>query len=90
VVDEAALVKALRDGVIAAAGLDVYEEEPKAAKGLAELPNVVMTPHTASATATSRNGMAIKAASNVIAMLEGRKAPDCLNPEIYMVSSKVD
>ncbi|TXT41934.1 MAG: D-isomer specific 2-hydroxyacid dehydrogenase [Spirochaetes bacterium] len=83
VVDEAALVKALQEGVIAAAGLDVYEAEPKAAPGLAELPNVVMTPHTASATATSRNGMAVKAATNVIAMLQGQRAPDCLNPEIY-------
>lgn len=83
VVDEAALVPALRDNVIAAAGLDVYEEEPKAAEGLAQLPNVVMTPHTASATAASRNGMAVKAATNVLAMLEGKRPPDCLNPEIF-------
>ncbi len=81
--DEAALVVALRDNVIAAAGLDVYEEEPKAAEGLAQLPNVVMTPHTASATAASRNGMAVKAATNVLAMLEGKRPPDCLNPGIF-------
>ena len=84
VVDEAALVRALRDGVIAAAGIDVYEAEPKAAEGLSALPNVVMTPHTASATVVSRNGMATKAANNLIAMLAGRRPPDCLNPEIYL------
>ena len=83
VVDEAALVRALREGWIAAAGIDVYEREPKAADGLAELKNVVMTPHTASATTTSRDGMALRAAENLIAMLEGARPRDCLNPEIY-------
>lgn len=83
VVDEAALVRALRSGTIAAAGLDVYEAEPLAAEGLAELPNVVMTPHTASATVASRNGMAVKAAANLVAMLSGRRPPDCINPGIY-------
>jgi len=83
VVDEAALVRALRGGTIAAAGLDVYEAEPLAAEGLAELPNVVMTPHTASATVASRNGMAVKAAANLVAMLSGKRPPDCINPGIY-------
>jgi len=83
VVDEAALVRALRSGTIAAAGLDVYEAEPLAAEGLAELPNVVMTPHTASATVASRNGMAVKAAANLVAMLSGKRPPDCINPGIY-------
>ena len=83
VVDEAALVEALKAGVIAGAGLDVYEDEPHAAEGLSSLPNVVMTPHTASATVSSRNGMAVKAAKNVIAMVEGKRAPDCLNPGVY-------
>ncbi|MBL8966013.1 MAG: D-glycerate dehydrogenase [Spirochaetaceae bacterium] len=83
VVDEAALVEALRAGRIAGAGLDVYEDEPRAAEGLAALPNVVMTPHTASATVSSRNGMAVKAARNLIAMVEGKRAPDCLNPGVY-------
>jgi glyoxylate reductase len=83
VVDEAALVEALRSGIIAGAGLDVYEDEPRAAPGLAGLSNVVMAPHTASATVSSRNGMAVKAARNIIAMVAGEKAPDCLNPAVY-------
>jgi glyoxylate reductase len=83
VVDELALVEALRDGLIAGAGLDVYEEEPRMALGLAGLPNVVLAPHTGSATVSSRNNMALKAASNLIAMIEGERAPDCLNPQVY-------
>jgi glyoxylate reductase len=83
VVDEAALVRALRDGAIAGAGLDVYEDEPRMAEGLAGLVNVVLAPHTASATTTARNNMALKAARNLIAMVAGERAPDCLNPEIY-------
>lgn len=83
VLDEAALVRALKDGLIAGAGLDVYEREPAMAEGLAALPNVVLTPHTASATFASRRGMALKAATNLLAMLRGEKAPDCLNPQVY-------
>jgi glyoxylate reductase len=83
VLDEAALVRALKDGLIAGAGLDVYEREPAMTDGLAALSNVVITPHTASATIASRRGMAIKAATNLLAMLRGQKAPDCLNPGIY-------
>jgi len=77
------LVRALRDGLIAGAGLDVFEREPLLAEGLASLPNVVVTPHTASATVSSRNGMATKAAGNLLAMVKGERAPDCLNPEVY-------
>jgi glyoxylate reductase len=80
VVDEAALVTALRDRTIAGAGLDVYEKEPLMADGLAALDNVVITPHTASATFASRRGMSTKAATNLLAMLEGRRPPDCINP----------
>ncbi len=70
VIDETALVEALKMGVIAGAGLDVYEKEPEMAKGLSELPNVVLTPHTASATASSRLEMARLSAMNIINVLE--------------------
>jgi glyoxylate reductase len=70
VIDEIALVEALKAGKIAGAGLDVFEFEPKMAPGLAELPNVVLTPHIASATLESRNEMAELAAKNIIAVLE--------------------
>jgi glyoxylate reductase len=76
VIDENALVKALREGVIRGAGLDVYEQEPKLAKGLAKLPNVVITPHTASATALARDGMAKLAGENLIAFFEGKTPPN--------------
>ncbi|MDP3962795.1 MAG: D-glycerate dehydrogenase [bacterium] len=71
VVDEKALVSALQNGVIKGAGLDVYEFEPDLAKGLAELPNVVLTPHIASGTEEARHDMAIISASNIIDALEG-------------------
>ncbi len=71
VVDERALVVALREKRIGAAGLDVFEEEPALAPGLADLPNVVMCPHIASATITARTKMATMAASNLIAVLKG-------------------
>lgn len=83
VIHEAELVEALRRGVIAGAALDVYEFEPKMVPGLAELPNAVLAPHTASATRSSRSGMSVKAATNLLAMLRGERPPDCLNPEIY-------
>lgn len=72
VIDEVALVEALRAGTIRGAGLDVFENEPKLAPGLADLPNVVLTPHIASATDAARNEMAELAAKNVIEALEGR------------------
>lgn len=71
VVDEKALVAALQNKQIGGAGLDVFEEEPKLAPGLAELQNVVITPHTASATIEARSAMAELAAKNVIAVLAG-------------------
>ncbi|HLL83712.1 MAG TPA: D-glycerate dehydrogenase [Longimicrobium sp.] len=73
-VDEAALVDALRDGPLAAAGLDVYEQEPAVHPGLLELPNVVLLPHIGSATRGTRTGMAMLAARNVHAVLSGRAA----------------
>ena len=75
VIDENALVKALKDKVIKGAALDVYENEPVLAKGLAKLDNVVLTPHIASATEEARNAMSKLAAENIIAVLEGGEAP---------------
>ncbi len=76
VVDEVALVEALKTGEIRGAGLDVYENEPKAAPGLVELPNTVLTPHTASATIETRSKMSEMAADNIIATLEGKTPPN--------------
>jgi glyoxylate reductase len=73
VVDEAALVEALRAGTIAGAGLDVYENEPHLAPGLTDLPNVTLTPHTASATQRAREDMAVMAAQNIIDFFETGK-----------------
>jgi glyoxylate reductase len=73
VIDELALVKALKEGVIKGAGLDVFEFEPKLSDGLAELPNVVLTPHIASAREMARNEMAKVLAENIIDFFEGRE-----------------
>jgi lactate dehydrogenase-like 2-hydroxyacid dehydrogenase len=75
VVDEAALVDALRAGEIAGAGLDVYEREPDLPPGLTDLDNVVLAPHTASATHEARTAMSRLAAENVIAALEEQPMP---------------
>lgn len=76
VIDEIALVCALKKGLIAGAGLDVFEFEPKLAKGLAKLSNVVLTPHIASATAEARHEMAVLSAQNIISTLEGQTPPN--------------
>ncbi len=70
-VDEEALVEALRDGVIAGAGLDVFEREPEVHPGLLELENVVLLPHLGSSTVETRNAMAELAARNAAAVLRG-------------------
>jgi glyoxylate reductase len=75
VVDTAALVDALRDGRLAAAGLDVYEDEPAVPGDLAGLPNTVLVPHVGSATRTTRDAMARLCADNVIAVLSGDEPP---------------
>jgi glyoxylate reductase len=71
IVDEAALVQALRSGAIAGAGLDVFEHEPQVDPGLLELENVVLSPHLGSATIETRTAMAALAAQNVAAVLRG-------------------
>lgn len=79
VIDEAALVLALKNGVIRGAGLDVFENEPALMPGLAALENVVVTPHIASATDETRSEMSRMAAQNIIDFLGG-ETPDNLVP----------
>lgn len=83
IVDEAALVEALKTGQIAGAGLDVFEKEPEIHPGLLELENAVLAPHIASASLDTRTAMATMAADNIIAMLTGKRPPNLLNPQIY-------
>ncbi|MBI2193471.1 MAG: D-glycerate dehydrogenase [Planctomycetes bacterium] len=82
IVDEDALVEALRSRRIAAAGLDVFEDEPAMKPGLADLPNVVVLPHIGSATIGTRTRMAMMAAENLLAVLRGHRPPNLVNPEI--------
>lgn len=82
VIEEKALVKALKAGEIAGAGLDVYENEPKFEPELAKLKNVVMVPHIASATIATRSSMAEMAAGNLVAALKGEMPPNCVNPQV--------
>jgi lactate dehydrogenase-like 2-hydroxyacid dehydrogenase len=83
VVDEQALVKALQEKWIFGAGLDVYEHEPTIEKELIALNNVVLQPHSASATTETRTNMAIIAAKNMITGLAGQMPPNCVNPEMF-------
>ena len=82
VIDEKALVSALKKGKIAGAGLDVYEKEPKLSPGLSKLENVVLLPHIGSATADTRGQMAVLAAKNAVAILRGKRPPNIVNPEV--------
>ena len=82
VVDEGALVKALKDGEIKGAGLDVYEEEPKIHPELAKLDNVVLLPHIGSASVETRTTMATMAAKNMVAGLNGKQPPNLVNKEV--------
>ncbi len=76
IVDETALVRALRDGTIAAAGLDVYESEPQIAEGLAALPNTVLLPHLGTATADARNAMGFRVMENIVSHVETGRVID--------------
>jgi glyoxylate reductase len=82
VVDEVALVEALRKGRIAGAGLDVYEDEPRMAPGLADCPNTLLLPHLGSATIATRAAMSRIAAENLLAALRGERPPNLVNPEV--------
>jgi glyoxylate/hydroxypyruvate/2-ketogluconate reductase len=79
IVDDKALIDALRNRRIAAAGVDVFEGEPRLDPGFLELPNVVLTPHIGSATRATRMAMAMTAANNVLAALRGEQPPNALN-----------
>ena len=81
IVDEKALVEALREGRIAGAGIDVYENEPALTPGLADLHNAVLTPHIGSATLESRTAMAAQAALNLKEGLGGKILPNIVNPD---------
>jgi len=82
IIDETALLQALRENKIAGAGLDVYEDEPKLTPGLANMDNLVLLPHLGSATVETRTKMAVMAAKNLLAGLKGDKMPNIVNPEV--------
>ena len=82
VVDEAALIKALAEKRIAGAGLDVFENEPDVDRALTRLSNVTMTPHVGSAVFEVREAMANTVVDNIVALLEGRRPPNIVNPEV--------
>jgi glyoxylate/hydroxypyruvate/2-ketogluconate reductase len=81
VVDDAALVVALKAGTIRAAGLDVFENEPRLNPEFLKLDNVVLAPHVGSSTEATRRAMAMTAAKNLVAALTGGTPPNLLNPE---------
>jgi len=83
VIDEKALVKALKEKWIFGAGLDVYENEPRITEELKKLNNVVIQPHSASATIETRTKMAVVAAENMMAGLKDKIPPNCINPEVF-------
>ena len=82
IIDEAALVRELRARRIAGAGLDVFEHEPKVDAALRKMPNVVLAPHLGSATVEVREEMANIVVDNILALLDGKTPPNCVNPEV--------
>jgi glyoxylate reductase len=82
VIDEKALVRALKNKQIAGAGLDVFEHEPKLPPALLAMKNVVLTPHLGSAVTEVRDMMANFVVDNIEALLAGRRPPHCVNPEV--------
>jgi lactate dehydrogenase-like 2-hydroxyacid dehydrogenase len=89
IVDEPALIAALRERVIAGAGIDVYRNEPPVTPtpnpdpGFFALNNVILTPHLGGATEESLSAIAVLAARNLVAMVKGERPPDLVNPEVY-------
>ncbi len=87
IVSENALIQALANRRIAGAALDVYEHEPKVAPSLLKMQNVVLVPHIGSAVADLREQMAHVVVDNILAVIEGRRPPNCWNPEIYAAAA---
>ena len=83
IVEEKALVAALTAGRIAGAALDVFEHEPRVAPELLAMPNVVFTPHIGSGEVELRERMAGVVVDNILAVLAGRRPPNCVNPEVF-------
>jgi len=81
VIKESDLVDALKAGIIAGAGLDVFEFEPKVSKELFSMPNTILTPHVGSATEEARAQLSIKAAQNAIAVLTGEACENIVNQQ---------
>ena len=79
VVDEAALIRALSEGTIRGAGLDVYEHEPHVPQALMDQPNATLLPHLGTATEQARTDMALRALDNLRAFRDGQNLPDCVN-----------
>jgi glyoxylate reductase len=88
VVDEKALVRALRAGKIAGAGLDVYENEPALEPELLNMDNVVLAPHIASASHETRLKMCMMAADNLLAALKDQRPPNLVNPDVWDIRRK--
>lgn len=82
ILDENALARALTEGWIAGAGLDVYENEPRIHPDLPDLDNVVLLPHIGSGTREARGAMSRAVAENIVAFVDGQKPPNILNPEV--------
>jgi glyoxylate reductase len=82
VVDEEALVAALQNRQISGAALDVFEREPAVTSALLAMPNVVLTPHLGSAVLETRDALANAVTDNVLALIEGRRPPNVVNPEV--------
>jgi glyoxylate reductase len=83
VIDEEGLVRALTEGWVAGAALDVFEREPEVPQALLALENVVLVPHIGSASVATRTRMAVMAAENLLAVLRGDRPPNMVNPEVY-------
>ena len=84
IIREAALVEAIKSGVVAAAGLDVYEDEPLPADSpLRGLDNLILSPHTAGLTEEAMRGMALSAAEQILQALRGERPPHLVNPQVW-------